>query len=540
MTRCLSLQTYKRLLIKTGALPAAALALLTLFSNTIYSFNLPGVILDYPHDGVIANEATGEGVVEFSESEAYYAAVGGTAELSVKAGDTVAADAPLYSIMADTDDLRAPLDAAQQAMDEIDVNIRKTTSDIVYNQGLLANLGPEIQDAGSQLSSEILGYEQDIESLSRELRSYEEPESGAAADPEILGYDQQLESLAAELGQESQELGNMQILYDAGGVAKADLDGQQAAVDGIKTQMDQIAQKKENLLQNQTEDVQNKVKDVQSQIDQIEGQKENALMLQEQNLKNANEAAEKDYQTKSGDLNKTLEDLDYQLQSYTLQKQAQAAIAENLKKQIADGGKQTVSAAKSGIVMDISDNLAQSKAIGKDSLVLTLGLTDSPLQTTAVFGDNADFVKAGDDATVTISARGLYNLPGTVKRTFYEDGSFKAIIQFTADDSVTGGEKAEARLKQTSELYTYILPNSAVREDADGSYILYTEREKGSFGYKYYAKRATIMVKDQDIENTAFTIATEDKLAVIVNSDRPVSENDMVRIVDGGDTVEIR
>ena len=527
------MQAYKKFLIKSGALLISILVILTLFSNTIYSINLPDVTLDYPHDGIITNKASGEGTIEFSESEALYATDGGSVELLVKVGDAVMVGCPLYSIEADTESLRQSLDTTIKAIAEIAVNISKTQSDIDYYSNLLLDLDYPHQDTDIKINSEILGYEREIETLSQSLRSYKNQDSDMPISMEIIGYEQEIESLSVELEHETDVLQKMQILYDFGGISNSEFIVQQNKVNGIKTHIDQVLNKKENYILRQIDETKN-------QIVQITKERENAVLLQKQNIKNSTEAAQKDYKSKAQDLNKTINDLSFQLQSQMLQKQMQEETTDNLNKQIANGGKQTIQADKNGIVIAIGADMDKTNYINKNSLVMKLGLSDSPLQATAAFRDNVDFMNAGDTVTVNIKARQQYNLQGTLDKIIFEDGSLKATILFSAVDCVNGGEKAEVSLVKTSDIYKNILPNSAIRQDSDGFFILYTEQVKGRFGYEYYAKRAMINILAQDTVNTAFNMVSDDRLSVIVNSDKPVSENDRLRIVGGGDLLAIR
>ena len=473
---------YKKALINSSVLLISTLLFLTFFSNTIYTFNLPSVTLDYPSNGVIINAATAEGVVEFAESEYYYAGGSGRITLLVRTGDSVLTGSPLYNIEADTEDLKESLEGAMREIDNIELNIAKAQSDIDYTLGLLTKLE--------------VGEVKVIESI----------------EAEILECEQEIERLNIELEQKNTELQKLEILFAAGAIPKVDLTEAQYSLELTENQINRLVEKKQN-----------------------------AVLLQNKSINAEKRLAAKTYEEESQALNKTLSDLDFQLREWRLQLKTQTETIERIKDQLEKAGQnQSIFADKNGIITKISAGLEESDHVAENDLILKLGISDSSFQTVVSFSDSVNYLNVNDNVTININTRQQYNLPGTVAQTFFEDGMLKARINFAATENISEGEVAELHIEDVSDLYKNILPNTAIHKDGAGYYILYAEKVRGMFGYEYYTRRMAIHVLLQDINNTACTIISDEPLPVIINSDKTVSENDKIRIVGGSDLVEIR
>jgi len=421
------MDTNKKLIIKIGAIFIGVLLFLTFFSNTIYNFNLPSVVVEYPREGAITRTATGQGVVDFTAKDSYYAKIGGQIELLVAEGEIVAAGGLLYTV------------TAADTLDEDIINLKlsKAIADKAFAQQGLNDLR-----AGKS------------------------------------EYDQEIEKARLAMEAARKELADLRLLYEAGAIAQKDLDDQQAAFDSLDIQYQQQSERKQKSRQ---------------------------------------------------ELEKSVRDLQYQIEEYEL---ALLAGAE---------GEITVTAARSGIVREISGGVETGAYISPNELVMKIGVSDENLLAVFALPENTDYLNIGDAVTVSIKSRNIYNAPGEITRLIMEDGRLKAAVQFSAAAHVTGGETAELKVHNTSALYQNIIPLSAVRSDTQGEYILYAERVKSSFGYEYYARRADVWLESRDNYNAALWIySARDRRPVIINSDKAIVEGDMIRIVSGSDLVETR
>ncbi|MCL1975938.1 MAG: HlyD family secretion protein [Firmicutes bacterium] len=421
------MDAYKKLILKISAIFVGVLLFLTLFSHTIYTFNLPGVVVEYPREGAIIRTATGRGIVDFVAKDVYYADIAGKIELLVTEGEIVNAGNILYNISADD-----KLDA-----DMLRLWLERAREDKVYAQTGLQ----ELRVGGAE-------------------------------------YDKEIEKTRLLLQTAQKDVEDAIALYAVGAIPKKDLDDKQAVFNNLQLQYQQQSQKKQN--------------DVQ-------------------------------------ELEKKVRDLQYQIEEYELQ------LNEGVK------GKITAMAQQSGVIREIGANIETGAYINQNEQVMKIGVSEKNFKANILLPANVDYLKLGDDVTLSIRSRNIYNIPGVIKRLIMEEGRLQAEVRFAAE-GVSGGETAEIMVHDTSELYKAIIPLSAVRTDANREYILYAERVKGSFGYEYHTKRLDIWVQAQNNYTAAIWLfsTSEEKIAVIVNSDKPIFEGDRVRIVGGSDLVEIR
>lgn len=154
---------------------------------------------------------------------------------------------------------------------------------------------------------------------------------------------------------------------------------------------------------------------------------------------------------------------------------------------------------------------------------------------------NADrFFKDGQppDFYVSIPSKWLGGLDAKLATLQKEPGVLKVVIEFDAP-GLSGGELVKLNM-QTSIVSEYVLPNSAIHEDEDGSiYVLTVDKRKSSIGYEYVLVKSLVLVKDSNERYTALRYSLSEN-PVVINSDRPVYDGARVRLADGGDYVGSR
>ena len=79
------------------------------------------------------------------------------------------------------------------------------------------------------------------------------------------------------------------------------------------------------------------------------------------------------------------------------------------------------------------------------------------------------------------------------------------------------------------------MPNSAIRSDANGKFVLKIEAKSSPLGNRYIARRVNVDVLAEDDVNSAVTgELSEWGEFVITTSNAPVKNGDMVRLADNG------
>ena len=109
------------------------------------------------------------------------------------------------------------------------------------------------------------------------------------------------------------------------------------------------------------------------------------------------------------------------------------------------------------------------------------------------------------------------------------------LLTFTVDGDVNVGAELTISVGQKSANYDLIVPNSAVRSDANGSFVLKIEAKSSPLGNRYIARRVNVEVLAEDDMNSAVTGDLSNwGDFVITTSNAPVKSGDMVRLADNG------
>lgn len=139
-------------------------------------------------------------------------------------------------------------------------------------------------------------------------------------------------------------------------------------------------------------------------------------------------------------------------------------------------------------------------------------------------GDVAELQNAWyyDDVMVTLSKI----KPDT------EDPGKKKLLEFIVEGSVQNGEQLALTVGERSAEYDLVVPNSAVREDKNGKFVLIIEEKSTPFGNRYKAKRVDVEVMASDETKSALTADLEGYEYVITTSNQPVETGDQVRLAD--------
>lgn len=105
------------------------------------------------------------------------------------------------------------------------------------------------------------------------------------------------------------------------------------------------------------------------------------------------------------------------------------------------------------------------------------------------------------------------------------------IIEVKGD--VSEGQSVTFSIGDKSQSYDTVLPNSAIREDNDGKFVLVVESKNSPLGTKYTARRLNIEITASDDTQSAVSGLYGSEF-VITNSTIPISDGQQVRLADNG------
>ena len=106
------------------------------------------------------------------------------------------------------------------------------------------------------------------------------------------------------------------------------------------------------------------------------------------------------------------------------------------------------------------------------------------------------------------------------------------LLTFTITGSVSEGETLDLSIGQRGQNYDALVPNSAVRNDSNGSFVLLMTTKNSPLGNRYVATRIDVKVLASD-DNMSAVSGLGYGDYVITTSSKPVEPGDLVRIAEG-------
>ena len=117
-------------------------------------------------------------------------------------------------------------------------------------------------------------------------------------------------------------------------------------------------------------------------------------------------------------------------------------------------------------------------------------------------------------------------------KTDRNDPAKNKILVFSVEGDVSDGQSLNISIGQKSANYDCIVPNSAIREDNNGKFILIVSQKSSPLGNRYYAERVDIQVLGSDDTQSAVSGALYGYEFVITTSTKPVEAGQLIRLKD--------
>ena len=197
----------------------------------------------------------------------------------------------------------------------------------------------------------------------------------------------------------------------------------------------------------------------------------------------------------------------------------------------ADG--QEVTANVSGKVTAI--NVTAGNSAGADTALATLTVVDRGYTVKiAVTADQAKQVTVGATATITNYYNG--HITATLENIANDPqnpGKGKLLVFRLSGEGVEAGSNITLSIGQRSATYDTLVPNSALRNDANGDFVLVVTAKNTPLGNRYTATRVGVTVLAKDDTKSAVTGLSSGDF-VITTSTAPIEAGTQVRLVDNG------
>jgi len=555
----------------------AVLLVLTFFSNTILNRSLPEAATKPVTNGSIEAKVRGSGTVE--ANGAHEVKMKQTKEIRsvmVKVGDEVKTGDVLFVLGAgDSDELEAAKEAlrdlqysyqraavgmpnfdytaqnralsnAEQAYYDADevyldaLELYNTMYDSLKGKADLQKL-EDAELAMTEAYDNLIVIQQNYDTTYQDLSAYEaecqqrvndllnsapvappavEPESGAGE--EMLAEDEVLEpapaadtgAYEAELAAARQELSNAQaVLSEFVASNKQTLDNAQAVYDSAKAKYDALLKYNEAVFY--------ELVPYKEALDAAD----RALAKAEADYNDAWSAL---YHSQTSN-EKTLALSSIELQQINEKIQLQQEKIKLLSGETED----QILANVNGIVQSVSATAGNT--VTADTVICTIEVPDmGHTLSFSVTNEQARRLRVGDVATVSNFYWGneivatLTNI-----RTDPKNPQSNKVLSFQLDGDVQSGSELTLSVGSKSANYDLIVPNSAIKSDSNGSFVLAIEAKNSPLSSRYMAKRVSVEVLAADDNNSAVLAELTNGDFVITTSTAPIKSGDQVRLADG-------
>lgn len=494
------------------------LLILTFFSNTIMNYSLPQVATDYVSNGMISNKIRGTGVVEAVDP--YHVVVNETRvikSVAVKVDDNVQKGDVLYYLEDEKSEelieAKEQLAAAELEYDKLVLRGGVSAARLKEIQAGKVQSLEENQGSLAALQTQIDAAQASVDSLSKQISLLEQNKVDATAESNALA--------SAQV-----ELNN----------ARVDLSRKSAAYAALESRPDEDPEKTEaaTALANAQElvwQLEAKVANAQINLEQKLGSQETAnqiAQLQRQKI-DAEATLNAKTQEKTALLDKILLEMDI-VEAYRKLTEQKAKIEELENKAIGA----TVVSPVSGRVTSLSYAAGEKTTAGEEAAVIQVEGKGMMLSFSTGI-KQANVIRVGDPVEVQnawfyseISA----NL--TAIKTDPNNPREQRLLVFEIHGTdVMPGDSLTLAVGQRSMNYDFIVPNSAVREDNNGKFILIVKSKSTPFGNRYVAERVDVEVLASDDMRSAVNGLLEGYEYVITTSTKPIEAGDQVRFDEG-------
>lgn len=533
------------------------LLILTFFSNTIQNYSLPEVATQYVENGSITAKIRGMGVVESGDPyNVKIKEVREVASVEVKVGDKVEAGQVLCTLTEgdgqELETAKGELEKAQLALETARFNFEKTLLTGDYDISIMQNAGAvgdvtsylgqvytaknEMEAAQAKVDEwtnliaiidRQLAFNPYSADVSQETKAVNDAQAALnGIENELTSARNWLSSLDAQIEQERAALS-----VSSGNASKlAELNSQRLTANQNVINLESRQRSAAQTLKNAQAALD--AKKATTDVDNTLNQQKAFAQLSLGNAQAYFDLTKKNYD----ELIKNIGDT-YALSGLTdaietAQKDVDAA-QDKVDKLTANAMGSEVTAPISGLITSI--NVKSGVETPSDGIVFTMqpegkGYTMSfsvtNQQATRVsVGDQAELVNAWryDDVQVTLaSIKPDPNNPGQSKQLTFD----------VTGEGVIAGQSLNVSVGQKSANYDMTVPNSAIREDNNGKFILIITSKSSPIGTRYFASRVDVEVLASDDTKSAISGAVESYSYVITTSTKPVEAGKQVRLAN--------
>ncbi|MBQ4058147.1 MAG: HlyD family efflux transporter periplasmic adaptor subunit [Lachnospiraceae bacterium] len=558
----------KQIIKKVAVIFLATMLVLTFFSNTIMNYSLPEVDTESVTSGVVSNKVRGQGAVETNSD--YEVTVSGSRvikEVKVEVGDTVKKGDVLFTFEeAENEDLNTAEDELAQ-------------KELTYTKDLLDKLPPdytdnnvEIQNAKealskaeeqqkeakktkkalktakkekAQLEKDVATQEDEVTTLQEQFDAYGEVGDYNAAVEAVTTLEEDLGKARLELSDLKEDLKDEQELGGDTKLIERQIRDKEAEISKKETELKNSKEKVSTLEKilpsyQQTKDKLEKAKKRLEDLNEELTKKTDKVTELEQKptLEDAKEAVE----TCKEALEKAIRTLDTTKklnevaeQKSDLEMKAAREEIEELRDKVeklkSSSDIKEVKATDAGVVCQL--DYKEGDKVNADTVLAKIQMSESGyLVKIKVTKAQSKLIKVGDEATVeNVWDEDLVAEVKSIKAD-PENPNQSSIVTFEVKGNVDVGQNLSLSVGDKSNRYDAVVPNSAIKEDSNGKFVLIVTVKGTPLGNRYKIKRADVEVLASDDTSSGVSGGVYEYDNVVTNSSKPLEEGMQVRLVD--------
>ena len=526
---------------KTAAIVFLAVMLaLTFFSNTIMNYSLPEVATQYVMSDSITARVRGTGIVESGDPyEVKVTQSRKVSSVAVRVGDKIQkGDVLMYLEDSESEELKDAIAGLETAKDALQ-KARESYNNALLTEGYTAE---EIQAANGNTSA--ASYRKQLTEAQNAVKPLQEKYDQLGQELEDITEQINLEKALITAAQDRAGSANQGALQAAVQNAQAAYNAakkeyESATVSGNEVMADK--KKKMDEAEAALNAANSALNDYNEAINEVATRNQNiknlntlsALKTVDQyNAKKELDAANEKLKALTTMLGNKVR-LDGYLDAISEAQKAVDEAQEKVDKEAAKGTNATITADISGTVTSINVTAGNTTSAAVPVAVLqpegqgyslSFSVTNEQARRLNV-GDRADLVNAWryDDVNVVLAS---------IKPDTSDPGQ-KKLLTFDVTGNVVAGQTFNVVVGQQSANFDYVVPNSAIREDSNGKFILIVESKPTPLSTRYRAVRVDVEVLASDDSRSAITGGTLYSYAfVITTSTQPVEPGQQVRLAD--------
>lgn len=182
----------------------------------------------------------------------------------------------------------------------------------------------------------------------------------------------------------------------------------------------------------------------------------------------------------------------------------------------------------------ISLGFVAGEEAAKESVAATIEMSEKGYtMSITVTAEQARKVKAGDTAEVQYFWGGEANVVLQSIKADEKNPSKSKILNFSVTGDVTPGQSLQISMGSKGQRYDYIVPNSSIREDSNGKFVLMVLAKSSPLGNRYTAERVAVEVLASDDTSSAVSGGFTGGEMIIATSSKPIEAGMQVRFAEG-------